>query len=98
LPLKKLSSGEKQIISIFSRIYLSDDDQRFIVLFDEPELSLSITWQQKLLPHIMDSKKCDFLLAVTHSPFISDNVLDSFTIGLNEFIKHTKTPSLISNV
>jgi predicted ATP-binding protein involved in virulence len=87
LPLNKLSSGEKQIISIFSKIYLSEDNQRFIVLFDEPELSLSMTWQQKLLPDILNSKKCDFLLAVTHSPFIFDNELDRYAIGLREYIE-----------
>ena len=50
IALSKLSSGEKQIISIFSKIYLSDSKKRFIVLFDEPELSLSIFWQRTLLP------------------------------------------------
>jgi predicted ATP-dependent endonuclease of OLD family len=87
LPLNKLSSGEKQIISIFSKIYLSEDDQRFIVLFDEPELSLSMIWQKKLLPDILNSKKCNFLLAVTHSPFIFDNELDRYAVGLNEYVK-----------
>ncbi|MGB3692129.1 MAG: AAA family ATPase [Spirulinaceae cyanobacterium] len=87
LPLNKLSSGEKQIISIFSKIYLSDVEERFIVLFDEPELSLSMIWQKKLLPDILDSNKCDFLLAVTHSPFIFGNELDKYAVGLNEYIK-----------
>ena len=87
LPLNKLSSGEKQIISIFSKIYLADEEQSFIVLFDEPELSLSMLWQQKLLPDIVNSQKCDFLLAVTHSPFIFDNELDEYAVGLNEYIK-----------
>ena len=87
LPLDKLSSGEKQIISIFSKIYLSEGEQRFIVLFDEPELSLSMPWQKKLLPDILASDKCDFLLAVTHSPFIFDNELDRYAIGLNEYIQ-----------
>lgn len=41
IALGKLSSGEKQIISIFSKIYLSNIDKRFFILFDEPELSLS---------------------------------------------------------
>lgn len=86
IPLSKLSSGEKQIISIFSKIYLSDDNQRFMVLFDEPELSLSMPWQKQLLPDIVNSNKCDFLLAVTHSPFIFDNELDQYAVGLNEYI------------
>lgn len=84
--LGKLSSGEKQIISLFSRIYLSDNTD-FIVLFDEPELSLSIFWQKLLLPHIMDSNKCKLLLAVTHSPFIFENELEKHAIGLNQYIK-----------
>lgn len=85
--LSKLSSGEKQIISIFSKVYLSENDKRFIVLFDEPELSLSMIWQKQLLPDILNSKKCDFLLAVTHSPFIFDNELDQYAVGLSEYIK-----------
>lgn len=87
IALSKLSSGEKQIISIFSKIYLSESHKRFIVLFDEPELSLSILWQRTLLPDIINSGKCDFLLAVTHSPFIFENELDQYAIGLNEYVK-----------
>ena len=90
LPLNKLSSGEKQIISMFSKIYLSEEKKRFCVLFDEPELSLSIEWQKLLLPNILGSTKCDFLLAVTHSPFIFDNELDCYAIGLNEYFEPAK--------
>lgn len=90
IQLKHLSSGEKQIISIFSKIYLSETNKKFIVLFDEPELSLSMTWQKQLLPDIINSKKCEFLLAVTHSPFIFDNELDTYAVGLNEYIKPIK--------
>jgi predicted ATP-dependent endonuclease of OLD family len=94
LQLSKLSSGEKQIISIFSKIYLSPSDCKFIVLFDEPELSLSIFWQRQLLPDIFNSGKCQFLLAVTHSPFIFENELDKYAIGLNEYLKLPK-PELV---
>jgi predicted ATPase len=87
IELSQLSSGEKQIISIFSKIYLSESDKRFIVLFDEPELSLSMIWQKKLLPDIVNSGKCDLLLAVTHSPFIFDNELDKYAIGLDQYIQ-----------
>lgn len=84
--LNQLSSGEKQIVSLFSKIYL-EKDKNYVVLFDEPELSLSIFWQQKLLPDIVNSDKCKFLIAVTHSPFIYANDLKEFAIGLNEYIK-----------
>lgn len=87
IKLNKLSSGEKQIISIFSKIYLSETSKKFFVLFDEPELSLSMLWQKQLLPDIINSKKCEFLLATTHSPFIFDNDLDKYAVGLNEYVK-----------
>lgn len=87
--LSQLSSGEKQIVSLFSKIYL-EPDNNFIVLFDEPELSLSIFWQKKLLPDILKSERCDFLLAVTHSPFIFENELQQRTIGLKEFFSKAK--------
>lgn len=70
-------------------MYLEPDND-FIVLFDEPELSLSIYWQKKLLPDILNSKRCDFLLAVTHSPFIFENELLEYTIGLKDFISEIK--------
>ena len=89
IKLNKLSSGEKQIVSIFSKVYLPETLNRFIVLFDEPELSLSMLWQRQLLPDIINSKKCALLIAVTHSPFIFDNELDKYAVGLSEYISDT---------
>lgn len=83
--IDKLSSGEKQIVSIFSKIYL-EKNENLIVLFDEPELSLSLPWQKRLLPDIIESGKCKFLLAVTHSPFIFDNGLEKFAVGINMYM------------
>jgi len=88
--LKDLSSGEKQIISIFSRIYLNPNDD-LIVLFDEPELSLSIIWQEMLIPDILASGKCAFLLAFTHSPFIFEH-LEEYADNLGQFITYPKKP------
>lgn len=82
IELKQLSSGEKQIISIFSQLYL-ELDKKFVILFDEPELSLSIYWQEKLLPDMMAAESCAFMLCVTHSPFIFDNELQKETISIS---------------
>lgn len=84
LELQMLSSGEKQIVSLFSHIYLSGEDKYF-VLIDEPELSLSVTWQRQFLPDILNTGKCSGLIAVTHSPFIFDNELDKYAHGIEEF-------------
>ena len=80
--LEKLSSGEKQLVSIFSKLYLESTQKSFII-FDEPELSLSIEWQKTLLPDIIASGQCGLLLAATHSPFIFENQLDSYAEALN---------------
>ena len=69
IPLTNLSSGEKQIISTFSKIYL-EHEKDYIILFDEPELSLSIEWQERFIPDIVNSGNCNQLICVTHSPFI----------------------------
>ncbi len=75
IDLQYMSSGEKQLVSLFSRLYLSRIG-KCALLFDEPELSLSMEWQQKFLPDVMRSGKCCFLLAATHSPFIYENEFD----------------------
>lgn len=76
IDLEALSSGEKQVISLFSHLYL--DSGQKIVLIDEPELSLSLDWQKRLLPDVITSPGCAQLLAITHSPFIFDNDLDKY--------------------
>lgn len=83
--LKDLSSGEKQIVSLFSHLYLHEDES-FILLIDEPELSLSVPWQKLLLPDIWASGRVRFLGAVTHSPFIFENSLDPYSIDLAQCI------------
>lgn len=90
IALDKLSSGEKQIVSIFAEVYLNHIDKDFIFLIDEPELSLSIYWQRTLLPDIVNSKKCTLLFAVTHSPFIFDNDFDRYTMGMRDFMNLSK--------
>ncbi len=89
IPLHKLSSGEKQIVSLFSKLYLDNvegTDRPYAIFFDEPELSLSIQWQSLLLPHILNSNRCAFLFCTTHSPFIFDNELDEYAIGLDRYV------------
>lgn len=86
LDWEHLSSGEKQIISLFAKLYL-DKNNKYIILFDEPEISLSIEWQRSYLADIFELENCKFLLAVTHSPFIFDNCLDDYAISLTACMK-----------
>lgn len=79
-----LSSGEKQIVSLFTHLFLSGEKSQ-IVLIDEPELSLSVPWQKHLLPDISNSQNCVLLVAVTHSPFIYSNDLDKYAVDLSRY-------------
>lgn len=81
IDLSMLSSGEKQVVSLFSHLYLDDTDNQ-IVIIDEPELSLSVPWQKRFLTDILDSGRCSFVLSVTHSPFIYQNRLQKAAVDL----------------
>jgi len=84
--IESLSSGEKQIISLFALLYLQKKSD-MAIFFDEPELSLSIEWQKTLLPDIVSSGKCKFLFSTTHSPFIFENELEGNTVDLGTYIE-----------
>lgn len=83
--LEHLSSGEKQVVSLFSYVYLSVE-QDCMVIIDEPELSLSVEWQESILEDIIESKKCKSLIVATQSPFVYDNSLIGFAKPLETFL------------
>ena len=89
IELADLSSGEKQIVSLFSHLYLSEAS-KFFVLIDEPELSLSVPWQRRLLPDIRGGQFCAGVVAVTHSPFIYDNELKPYAHSIDEFLVRSR--------
>lgn len=62
-----LSSGEKQIFYILLKVLLQEDKPT-IFLLDEPEISLHITWQEKLIKFIRELNPNCQVIAVTHSP------------------------------
>ena len=62
----QLSSGEKQIFYILLQT-LIQDGQPFILLLDEPEISLHIEWQRDLIYNIRQLNPNCQVLAVTHS-------------------------------
>lgn len=82
IELEDLSSGEKQIISLMAHMYL-DHTRKKIVLIDEPELSLSLEWQEHVLLDISNSPSVVQMLAITHSPFVFNNELKNEVKTLN---------------
>lgn len=81
IDLEHLSSGEKQILGVMAELYLGSAEA-YAVIFDEPELSLSVDWQRKILVDVAASNKCRLLVAATHSPFVFENELDPFARAL----------------
>ncbi|MDE5638663.1 MAG: ATP-binding protein [Odoribacter sp.] len=67
IPLYKLSSGEKQLLIILLRVFLMEE-QPYILLMDEPEISLHIEWQYRLFEEIRKLNPRCQIITSTHSP------------------------------
>lgn len=75
----KLSSGEKQMLVILLTVLVRDGD-RCVLFMDEPEASLHIEWQQKLIGMIRELNPHVQLILTTHSPaVIMEGWLDAVT-------------------
>ena len=77
LELPQLSSGEKQEIVLFYDLIFGTKEN-LLLLIDEPEISLHITWQKNFLDDLLEVSKRNKLQAIvaTHSPQIISNHLD----------------------
>jgi predicted ATPase len=71
LPLSKLSSGETQILLIFYQILFHTHSES-VVIIDEPEISLHVSWQQVLGDYFNDICRVRNvqIIVMTHSPQI----------------------------
>jgi len=65
----KLSSGEKQLLIILLTTLL-EDGREYVLMMDEPEISLHISWQYELLNWILELNPNAQLILTTHSPSI----------------------------
>jgi predicted ATP-dependent endonuclease of OLD family len=79
-----LSSGEKQLLIIFIETLLQKQ-KRYIFLTDEPELSLHIAWQRKIIPAIKKLNPNAQVIAATHSPEVASKYRNSI-IDMEELI------------
>ena len=74
-----LSSGEKQILILLTEALLKVDEP-VVYIADEPELSLHVTWQEKLLESLVTLGGQKQIIVATHSPDIvgdfRDKVID----------------------
>jgi energy-coupling factor transporter ATP-binding protein EcfA2 len=65
----QLSSGEKQLLIILLTILVQDNKQAILFL-DEPEISLHIEWQRKLIGYMRELNPNLQIILATHAPSI----------------------------
>lgn len=68
----QLSSGEKQVLIILLTV-LVEDEQPYVLFMDEPEVSLHIEWQKKLIDLILELNPNVQIILTTHSPAVVMN-------------------------
>ena len=84
-----LSSGEKQMLVILLTVLVRDGDH-CVLFMDEPEASLHIDWQQKLIGMIRQLNPNLQLILTTHSPaVIMDGWMDTVT-EVSEIVTSTR--------
>ena len=75
----QLSSGEKQILVILLTV-LVQDKRHGVLFMDEPEISLHVEWQQRLISLIRELNPNVQIVLTTHSPaLVMDGWLDAVT-------------------
>ncbi len=65
----QLSSGEKQMLIILLTV-LVEDQQPYVLFMDEPEVSLHIEWQKRLIDLIRELNPNVQIILTTHSPAV----------------------------
>ncbi len=71
-----LSSGEMQLLILFAFLYFQSNhaQQPFVVLVDEPELSLHVAWQHRYVDSVREASPNGQFIIATHSPEITGSV------------------------
>ena len=68
----QLSSGEKQMLAILLTV-LVEDNQHYVLFMDQPEVSLHIEWQKRLIDLCVELNPNVQIILTTHSPAVVMN-------------------------
>ena len=77
--LATLSSGEKHVLRILVESLLAQEN---MLIVDEPELSMHVDWQRRLVPALLQLNPGAQLILATHSPEIMADLDDSKLLRL----------------
>lgn len=87
----QLSSGEKQILIILTTV-LIQSGRDFIMLMDEPEISLHFDWQRRLIEDIQTLNPNLQLILATHSPAMVINGWTDRVSEISELVRPIGQP------
>ena len=68
----QLSSGEKQMLAILLTV-LIQDNKHSVLFMDEPEVSLHVEWQKRLIDIVLEMNPNVQIILTTHSPAVVMN-------------------------
>ena len=83
----QLSSGEKQMLVILLTV-LIEDNKPYLLFMDEPEISLHIDWQQRLIDLILELNPNVQIILTTHSPAVIMNGWTDKVTEVSDIIKN----------
>ena len=89
IDMEKLSAGEKQILLLLFTLFLMED-RSTVLLLDEPEISLHIEWQDRLIQLMLDLNPNCQIIMTTHSPNIFADGWEDKLVFISDLVKDTK--------
>ena len=86
IDMERLSAGEKQILVLLFTLFLMED-RPTVLLLDEPEISLHIEWQDRLVQLMNDLNPNCQIIMTTHSPNIFADGWEDRLVFISDLVK-----------
>lgn len=86
IAMDQLSAGEKQILLLLFTLFLMED-RSTLLLLDEPEISLHIEWQDKLIQLMQDLNPNCQIIMTTHSPNIFADGWEDKLVFISDLVR-----------
>ena len=86
IEMDHLSAGEKQILLLLFTLFLMED-RPTLLLLDEPEISLHIEWQDRLIQLMHDIDPNCQIIMTTHSPNIFADGWEDKLVFISDLIR-----------
>lgn len=86
IEMDRLSAGEKQILLLLFTLFLMEDKPN-VLLLDEPEISLHIEWQDRLINMMHELNPNCQIIMTTHSPNIFADGWEDKLVFINDLMR-----------